>query len=164
MLRWQQKYFSHLRHLFGILAGLRPEQTRETQHVLLSRAVFQFFLGPKSPDSLPNSYHDLRFIRAAKVDIMDPSVQATRNKLQDHKAQTQAADSDPSHDTLYGLALCFYAPDSIQGATAFCFAFNSIPTPQSSSSACGIGYPRHVTLDMVQILLNAHIGDNASPE
>lgn len=160
MLRWQQKYFSHLRHLFGILAGLRPDQTRETQRVLLSRAVFQFFLGPKSPDSIPKSYRDLCFLRAAKVDVMDPSIEATRTTLLNLKAEGEAAESDPSQDTLYGLALCFYAPDTLRGATAFCFVVNSIPTPQSSSPPLGIGYPRHVTPDMVQILLNAHIGDN----
>lgn len=164
MLRWKQVYFLHLKRIFGILAGLRPEQTRETQHTIISRTVFLFFLTPRTPGQEPQTYNDLQFVRVQKVDIAHPSVQLFRQRMAEllHRSQEQRLHS--SLDTLSAIAIAIYIPDlkhheRNNTASIVAFVINSIPKVKDLNLPCKVGYPKEVTLDMLQMMFKAHMED-----
>lgn len=163
LYRWQQRYLPMIINICGLLAGLRASQTRETQHIILSRIAFEIDLTPKSLQQQPKTYRDLRAIKITKIDENNPTYRQQMTTIAQYREEEHEYVTHPTHDTLHGFLITRYTPSGsvadICNTTEHGFAFNTITKKTGPPEACGVGYPPTVTSDILQKTLNAHVAD-----
>lgn len=165
LFRWCQRYLYPVRHICGILGGLHPSQTRDFQHFLLSRAIFEVLLVPKVIGGTVSHYRDLSVLRISKVDASNPY--NIRNPTLHKIFLKKAAElkRDPREDELQGYIVTQFSPHATGSPVTDCvaqtFTINTLQKDRDwdPSRPCGLGYTDEIPVHFFPEILNACVAD-----
>lgn len=165
MFRWQQRYMGLVKHIFGLLVGLHPSQSRAVQQAVLSRSMFLVVLGPKEQVSNPAGYKDLVVVKMSKLDKVSVSMMDADHRVRvEYAAQSRVYDGDSEWDILHGMVVVRYSPtgdsSDMTDATVHTVVFSSVSRSTATLRSCGVGYPSEITVGMLYRLLHAHVVDD----
>lgn len=153
-------------NICGALAGLNPQQTRQTQRAILSRIIFQLILAPITLEEQPKTYRDLRLVKIMKIDDAHPAYIHETEIIRKLRKDERGYSTNPTYDSLHGVLITLYSPNAlrsnVQATTHNLFTINTIEKQSNPREPCGTGYPYIVPTDILQTILNAHVKDDVT--